>query len=581
MNLLLAAALVTGLCQEPAPLVPAGVINAAAILPDTTYLVEDQGDLQTYVLKMRDHFKPKAPFLVGESTLADEAKKQNLLVYGTVAEHPWLKQHADRLPFQFEKGAVTIAGERFEGKRLSVILAMKHPESPELRAVVYASQDAQNLVGINSVFHGPTEWLVVDGAKALGQGAFPETQTVSDKQLEDLDDLLARLSAVHPRTVDGLPTGVQKRADEARMALAKPLDPLMVWSHLARVVAAMGDGHTGLRMPAMKAGLMHDFLWLGDDLVILKAPRKGDLQPGDQVLSVGGLTPLQFLERSRSWFGSENEGASRVRSLSILKSEEGLRILGALEEGKVAFEVQRGDERLEVSVEPGGGAFGGRFGRRARPSYDKEVNLAVLPIPDLNPKHANQEAFAAFFEEVAKQGITRVAFDVRENPGGHSGAVTELVAMIRNDGWTSFGGNVRTSAESMAQRSYEMAIGLSSHPGKRHPANPNGFAGEVFVLTSPRTYSSAAWLPVLIQDNGLGKVVGEAPGNAPSRPGDLLMFELPNSGFQLHIAYKDWIRPDPTRDPANELTPDFVVPDTLEDALAGRDAALELLRNLD
>tara|TARA_R110002096_G_C14580788_1_gene721284 strand:+ start:30 stop:1775 length:1746 start_codon:yes stop_codon:yes gene_type:complete len=581
MNLLLVAALVTGLFQESAPLVPAGVINAAQLLPDHTYLIEDHEELQSFVRQVRARFKPDAPMLVGDGTVETDLADRNLTVYGSIEGHPWLQKYAGRLPFQFEDGAVTIAGERFKGKRLSVILAMKHPESPELRAVVYASQNVQNLVGINAVFHGPTEWLVVDGTEALGQGGFPVTLSRVERQLADLDHVLNKLAAVHPRTVKGLPPEVRKRAEVARGAFAKPLGDLEVWSHLAAVLAAMGDGHTGLRLPGTKAGLTHEFLWLGDDLVILKAPRKGDLQPADQVLSIGGLTPMQFLDRSRDWFGAENEGAARVRCLSILKSEEGLRVLDVLEDGKVAFEVQRGDERIEAWVKPGGGVFGARFGRRAQPDYDKVANLAVLPIPDLNPKHANKKAFEAFFAEVEKQGITRVALDVRENPGGHSRAILELVSMIRSKGWTSFGSVWRTSADSMEQRSYEMPLGLRSYPGARQPANPIGFAGEVFVLTSPRTYSSGAWLPVLIQDNGMGRVVGEAPGNAPSRPGDLLMFALPHSDLRMHIAFKDWIRPDPTRDPASELAPDILVRDTLEDALAGRDRVLETVRNLD
>ena len=75
------------------------------------------------------------------------------------------------------------------------------------------------------------------------------------------------------------------------------------------------------------------------------------------------------------------------------------------------------------------------------------------------------------------------------------------------------------------------------------------FRGQLFVLTSKATFSSGNWFGVIVRDNQLGKIVGEPTGNAPSSFGDVLSFTLPRSGLGFTLSYKQWIRPDPSRDP--------------------------------
>jgi C-terminal processing protease CtpA/Prc len=107
---------------------------------------------------------------------------------------------------------------------------------------------------------------------------------------------------------------------------------------------------------------------------------------------------------------------------------------------------------------------------------------------------------------------------------------------------------------------------------------PPPVAGELFVLTGPATFSSGNWFAVIVQDNGLGKVVGEPTGNAPSSYGDILSFELPCSGTGYTLSFKRWVRPDPSRDPAPCLVPDVLVPRTAATIRSGSDPVLDWLR---
>ncbi|KUP24309.1 S41 family peptidase [Paenibacillus sp. DMB5] len=64
------------------------------------------------------------------------------------------------------------------------------------------------------------------------------------------------------------------------------------------------------------------------------------------------------------------------------------------------------------------------------------------------------------------------------------------------------------------------------------------YKGKPYLLTSPQTFSSANMFAVIVQDNGLGQIIGEATGNQPSSYGDILTFQLPASGIHFQVSFK-------------------------------------------
>lgn len=78
------------------------------------------------------------------------------------------------------------------------------------------------------------------------------------------------------------------------------------------------------------------------------------------------------------------------------------------------------------------------------------------------------------------------------------------------------------------------------------------------MLTDTWTYSAAMDFAMLIQDNGLGTIVGSPSGNLPDSYGDCLFFQLPNSGMPLTVSYKRWYRIDKSK-AGEPIMPDIVV----------------------
>ena len=78
------------------------------------------------------------------------------------------------------------------------------------------------------------------------------------------------------------------------------------------------------------------------------------------------------------------------------------------------------------------------------------------------------------------------------------------------------------------------------------------------MLTSQYTFSSAMHFATVIQDNGIGKVIGEIPGNMPTAYGDKLGFQLPESKLVLSVSYKKFYRVDINKS-EEPLIPDCTV----------------------
>ena len=81
------------------------------------------------------------------------------------------------------------------------------------------------------------------------------------------------------------------------------------------------------------------------------------------------------------------------------------------------------------------------------------------------------------------------------------------------------------------------------------------FHGDLYLLTSARTFSSAMMFAQYVKDNRLGIIIGEAPGNDPNGYGEVSCFMLPNSGLYMQISTKRFYRAD------RESTDELVYPD--------------------
>ena len=81
-------------------------------------------------------------------------------------------------------------------------------------------------------------------------------------------------------------------------------------------------------------------------------------------------------------------------------------------------------------------------------------------------------------------------------------------------------------------------------PDKTRPKELiNRFEGNVYVVVSHYTFSTAVDFAAMVKDHDAGVIMGENTGGLPSSYGDIIRDELPNSKLGFGISYKYFLRP--------------------------------------
>lgn len=177
---------------------------------------------------------------------------------------------------------------------------------------------------------------------------------------------------------------------------------------------------------------------------------------------------------------------------------------------------------------------------------DEQKSLAVLTLTTCNYNQTYIDYVKAMFTEIRQKNIQNVAVDLRGNSGGSSFVANELIKYL--------------PIERYSDCSYDCRCGfITFHVNSGNLKNNRyrnlTFEGSVYILTDKDSFSSARDFAMLIQDNNLGKIVGEPSANKVKCYGEVTYFYLPNTGMFVQISTKYFYRIDSTN------TDEYVMPD--------------------
>lgn len=177
---------------------------------------------------------------------------------------------------------------------------------------------------------------------------------------------------------------------------------------------------------------------------------------------------------------------------------------------------------------------------------DEQRSMAVLTLTECNYNQTYKDCVNSMFTAVKQKNIQNVVVDLRGNGGGNSLVGNEFIKYLPVDGYLDGPFDWRWGF-----------ITFHGNSGKvRNERNQSlTFEGNVYLLTDNRSFSAAKDFAMLIQDNNLGKVVGEPPANSVNGYGDITNFYLRNTGIFVQISTKKWYRIDRAK------TDDYVMPD--------------------
>jgi len=152
-----------------------GPINAAGAASLSTVLIVPTNEadkaaeqqIHDYVRAVQKFIMEKSPdheakIVADADALQMDLSQSCVYVYGTPQGNLWLAKHIAALPVAIEPNSIT-TDRVYEGSDLRFISTWPHPQNPRLGVVIYTAQRGEDILGINKVFHGPTDYLVAQG----------------------------------------------------------------------------------------------------------------------------------------------------------------------------------------------------------------------------------------------------------------------------------------------------------------------------------------------------------------------------------------------------------------------------------
>jgi hypothetical protein len=297
--------------------------------------------------------------------------------------------------------------------------------------------------------------------------------------------------------------------------------------------------------------------WYSDGLAVTAASDEVRSALGTLVQRIGSRTPAELESAVAPYIAHENEWWLHQQSPAAMTMMPLLERLGAVDaHGRVRLTLAR----------PGGQPFDVTLGAGS-PNQSLTSMFEVLPIPAMLYRRNPQRLYwfeyledsktlyiqydqcrddpALPFADFAKQvfeladsrPVERTIVDVRFNQGGNSSVIKPLIA-------------------GLAARRALIA------------------RGRLLALIGRATFSSGLMAAVELK-NTLGAVlVGEPTGEKLNSYGMVDVITLPRSGLRVQYSTR-FFELSPSGDPP-ALMPDVTVRRSLEDALAGRDPALDV-----
>lgn len=411
-----------------------------------------------------------------------------------------------------------------------------------------------------------------------------ETTLSSQAMKEDLNFLEKTIKEVHP---DPYHATSQKEFEKTMGCLFRRVDSQKItydefYFIVMEAIGLVKDAHTTAFYSDKEEGL--PIRWYCSSEGLFVNSDYGSLRSGDEVISIGDKSPIEIIKIFSTFTPAENQQWIFTNLEEKLSKKAYLKKLGVIGTDKqVSIKVKSIDNSTKTEViklVPQQSILNNKTSNVCSYKILKENNLAILTLNACIDDDNYRKILEAFFDKVHRQGISKIAIDVRKNIGGNSQVIDDFLTYTNVNAYTNFSETINFSKQAIGKYGYQKLLEASNADTTIIISHKNDhlYNGKIYVLTGKQTFSSGNWFGVIMKDNGIGTVVGEPTGNAPSSYGEILYFTLPNSKIKFQVSIAQWGRPNPNNDPSTTLQPDILIPCTRKDIILGRDPVLAWLK---
>lgn len=472
------------------------------------------------------------------------------------------------------------------------------------------------------------------GAVAGGTGAIA---LASRHETEPYEHLLARIAAASRRTFspaelradlaylcDALVDicvepfqhsakasfAAMRRSIEAHISV--PLDKFGFGLRVAPLFASLLDGHIAIGCSDMMyqferdgGGVFPLRLTFAGDAAYVTRSRAFGVPDGSRLLAIDGVSASRIAANVLGCTSAPTPQARAQFASDVSATSMWLRaILGPRPSFSVAYEsegvrferrvsARKFDEVAKLTASTTGPPVAFRMLAEGAVGYLDYRRCESGPVLD----RALHDAFA----RAKAANVRALVVDVRNNGGGSTSSNDRVLNYLTAKPYSQ-GNRFSVRASRMVKARYGFVgflrryyapaawfapegsvvtvevpdIFARTQPG----ANPLRFAGPVYLLVGPATFSSAMSFAQTVSDFGIATLVGEPLGEPANSNGEVFSVRAPRTCLNAGIASKFYYATKPRPNDA-VITPDIVVKTTVNDVRLGRDPVLDaVLRHI-
>ena len=385
----------------------------------------------------------------------------------------------------------------------------------------------------------------------------------ADKACADLDYTMKYLCKLHPALMTEAQRAPYLSLAEQAKAEIRAQGSIRVndlAARIERILSRLNDAHTYMSFSTSDLLYFRHY----DDW-------KKD---GWQITAVNGTPLRQLLEQNRELFSYEVESWGIYKLGGTVVSAQGLDWLGFDVANGVVYTFENSDGHVEevraqrddfVTYDEYLRYNNLNASQQAEEPFvsfvlDKDRSLALFTLTQCKYNDEYIACVRDLFTSVKANDIRNVAVDLRKNGGGNSLVADEFIRYLDIDRVLHF---------TYIHRLGIFRISSSDGVETNRRYSDLTFNGNLYLLTSSGTFSSAMDFAEIINANHLGSIIGEPPGNVPSGYGDISLFQTPNAKLLFQISTKEFFR-------ADRGNPDLLVmPDIPCDAKLAMDVLYE------
>lgn len=411
----------------------------------------------------------------------------------------------------------------------------------------------------------------------------------------DINALVYGLSEVHPNIFSVCRQEDFFRAvNKAIESLPDSISTMELYRKAAPIVAMIGDGHTNLVFPykdVFTPELKRMPLWvdvLSDKSIVCRSSLDSIIPRGAKILSINGVDAVDMINSMLPYVAGEKEPfrLSRIDgSFSALRH-----MLYPADSFDIVY-LPAGEKKPKTVTYPATPVNEVKRRSPALPrtetgkpysfTIDKARNVAVMDFREFSGVSAMKTFADSMFRELRNQNIGNLIIDLRWNGGGNSAVGDVLLRYISPEPFVQMDkALVRISpltrklmgAEDIAPMFsfFEMTEDHYEQPLTEQEGHYNG---NVYLLTSNKTFSSAGSFAWVFKECGIGKVIGEETGGMNVCYGDVLGYRLPVSQLYCSISFKRFWQFRADESDIHGTIPDVAVP-----ASEAMDKALKMIK---